>query len=423
LQFSGFRAKVKFSIERARIAYLLTLGYPVHARGEKKSMNFKNRRLRHTAAALTGIVATTVMLCAGVLPASAASTPVTEITIGSSLTQVCQLQPAPDGSLWFVESQTRRLGRLDLKTGVIQKFDLPPVTVTPVLPAGIQLPGAVPIGPCDATIPGDGNLWFTDQYNNAVGYISLTPPYAMKEIALPTPDSVPMSLATGANGDIYVTQTGSNQIAEVNVSTHAVTEYNVPTPLSGIIGGIAGQDGAQWFDELTAGKLLRFDYATKQMTEYPIPTPGALPFIIRSYSGQIWFTESGADAIGHYDPTTGTFTSVTLPTPASVPIGLTQGVDGNLYTDESVGNKFAEIDPATSTVVGEYAIPTAASVPIEIKTGPDGAIWSPEFAAGKIARLWLPQFGTDPGVPQDGGSVTGATTYAQDSQRLLGLGP
>lgn len=386
-------------------------------------MYFTSKRGWRVRAGLAAVLV--AVGCGAAAPTASAGTapPVTEVTIGSDLTQVCNVTAAPDGSLWFIEAGTRRLGRLDLRTGVIRKFDLPPTTVTPALPAGINLPGALPIDPCDMAIPGDGNLYFNDQYNNAIGYISLTAPQTVHEIPLPTPASVPMSLAVGADGNIYVTQTASNQIAEINVATKAVTEYNVPTPVSGIIGGIAGQDGAQWFVEIAADKLLRLDYATKHMTEYQVPTPAALPFVIRSYGGQIWFSESGANAIGHYDPTTGRFTQVTLPTPASVPIGLTRGVDGNLYTDESIGNKFAEIDPNTDTVLGEWKVPTPLVWNDEIKTGPDGAIWSPEYLAGKLARLWLPGFGTDPGVPQDGGSVTGATSLTQDTLRTAGVGP
>ncbi|MEX5635359.1 hypothetical protein [Parafrankia sp. FMc2] len=346
----------------------------------------------------------------------------TEITVASPISQPCNVETAPDGSLWYVEMATRRLGRIDLVTGHIQKFDLPPATIIPVLNLPVPLPGVFPIGPCDMAVGSDGNLWFNDPERNTIGYISMTAPYGIHEITLPTLASVPMSLATGADGNIYVTQTASNQIAKIDIQTHVVTEYNVPTPLSGIIGGTAGQDGAHWFVEIIGNKLLRFDYATQEITEYNVPTPAALPFVIRSYDGQIWFSESGANAIAHFDPTTETFTEAVIPTPASVPIGVTRGVDGYIYTDESVGNKFARIDPATMTVVGEYPLLTPATWNDEIKTGSDGALYSPEFTAGKIARLWLPSFGTDPGFPQNGGTVTGATNLFQDTLAILRLG-
>jgi virginiamycin B lyase len=375
--------------------------------------------VRRTAASAAIAVVGATAAFMGQPSAASASAPVTEITVSSPLAQPCNVQAAPDGSQWFIEHGARRLGRIDLHTGVIVTVDLPNVTVVPHLPVAVQLPGAFPIGPCDMTVPGDGNLWFNDQYNNAVGYLSLRPPYVVHEIVLPTPYSVPMSMATGADGNIYVTQTASNQIAEINPQTHAVSEISVPTPVSGIIGGVAGQDGAHWFVEIAANKLLRLDYRTHAIREYTVPVPAALPFVVRSYGGQIWFTESGADAIGHFDPATGRFSAVSLPTPASVPIGVTRGVDGFLYTDESVGNKIARIDPVAMKVVAEYPVPTPGAFPDEMKTGPDGAIWAPEFLAGKLVRLWLPAFGTDPGVPP----VSGATTLAQDAARLLGVGP
>lgn len=344
-----------------------------------------------------------------------------EVTVASPLAQPCNVESAPDGSLWFIEHATRRLGRINVDTGAIRKFNLPPTLIVPVLGSDITLPGVFPIGPCDMTIPGDGNLWYNDQYRNTIGYISLSPPYTMHEVSLLTPASVPMSLNTGADGNIYVTETASNKIAKIDVDTHAVTEFDVPTPESGIIGGTPGQDGAHWFVEIAGNKILRFDYATHAMREYTVPTPGALPFVIRSYDGQIYFTESGANAVGHLDPSTGTFTEATMPTPASLPIGVTKGKDGFLYTDEAVGNKIARIDPSTMTVVAEYPLPTPVTFVDEIKMGPDGAIWAPEFLTGKIARLWLPSFGKDPGFPRNGGSVTGATNLLSDTLRLAHL--
>ena len=64
-----------------------------------------------------------------------------------------------------------------------------------------------------------------------------------------------------------------------------------------------------------------------------------------------------------------------------------------LYTDESAGAKIARIDPRSMTTVAEYPL-SAGSYPDETK-----AIWVPELLSGRLARLWLPAWGRDPGYP------------------------
>jgi virginiamycin B lyase len=366
---------------------------------------------------LIGVAAAVVALA---LPAGAqAGYTLQEIQVSSPVGQPCNLEPAPDGSLWYIQHGDSKLGRIDLKTGNIQKFSLPRKVTVPFLGGVTPYPSPFALGPCDLTFARDGNLWFNHQAANSVGYIEPTPPYRIREISLPSAGSVPMSLASGADGMIYVTATGADKIVQIDPATERIREFATPAPGSGIIGGTAGRDGAHWFVEMVANKVLRFDYATHEMKEFKIPTPGALPFVIRHYDDGLWFTEFGGNAIGHLDPTSGKFTEIKLPTPASFPVGVTLGRDGDIYTDEGIGDNIARIDRTTKTVVREYPLKTKKAFTDEIKQGPDGAIWASVFFAGKLVRLWDDDFGQDPGFPQDGGSVSGATNVVDDVVGLL----
>jgi virginiamycin B lyase len=357
--------------------------------------------------AIIAVIAASLSICAVITGSASADTgqgySLTEHTVSSFEAEPCNVQGTSSQYLWEIDQEGRALGRIDLKTGNILKIQMPPVNtllgINLHLPS-LTLPGAASAGPCDMALGGDGNLWVNDQYNNAIGWINPAAPDSVHELSLPTPAALPMSLATGADGNIYVTETTANKVAEINVTTHQITEFPVPTPASALIGGIAGQDGRHWFVEMAANKLLAMDYATHAMHEYPIPTLAAAPFVVRSYGGIIYFSEFGANAVGRFDPVTGKFSSALITTPASEPIGLAQGVDGYLYTDESVGNKIARIDPTTMTTVDEYPVPSTAAFPDECKLGPDGAIWVPELLNGKLARLWLDSWGPDPGFPQ-----------------------
>jgi len=312
---------------------------------------------------------------------------------------------APDHGtvLWFAEANANRLGRLDLKSGKVTKIDLPKVTPPGYVGRSMTFVDQDDStqGVCDLLVH-DGTLWFNYQAANSIGYMETKPPYTIKLLEMPTPKSLPMAFQLGADGNLYVELTAVDKIAKVDPKTHKITEYAVPEKGSGIVGGAGSKkDNAHWFILMNTGKLLRFDYATAKMELFPIPTPKAAPFVIRSYDDGLWFTMFGASAIGHFDPATKTFSTIAMPVPNSAPIGIVMGKDGYLYSDLAAADKIVRIDRSTRTVVGEYPYPTQKSFADEIKQGPDGAIWSPEMMSGKIARLWLPSFGKDPGFPQE----------------------
>ena len=73
-------------------------------------------------------------------------------------------------------------------------------------------------------------------------------------IAAPTPseNSVPNSIVTGSDGNLWFTEFNGNKIGMINPTTHAITEFTPPAAKSNYagLGGIAaGPDGNLWFTE------------------------------------------------------------------------------------------------------------------------------------------------------------------------------
>lgn len=332
-----------------------------------------------------------------------------EIQLGEKGDGVCNVHTidhvtAPDKgtALWFIEAAAKRIGRIDLATGQVQKFDMPKVTPVGYTTDSLEsLPGNDSVhGPCDLLTTADGTLWFNYQAANAIGYMETKPPYRMKLLTIPTPRSLPMAMQLGADGNIYVELTAVDRIARISPVTKAIKEFPLKGTGHAVIGGTASKaDGAHWFITMKTNKLIRFDYKTGAMEEFPIPTPHAAPFVVRRYDDGVWFSMYGANAIGHFDPASRQFTEIPLPTPNSAPVGIVMGQDGDLYSDLGGVDKIARIDRKGRTIVAEYPIPTKKTWPDEIKQGPDGAIWVPEYFSGKIARLWLSSFGEDQGFP------------------------
>lgn len=332
-----------------------------------------------------------------------------EIRTGAKEDVICNFHPidhiaTPDNGtdLWFVESKTMRLGRIDLRTGAITKFDLPPVTPVDYTNDSLDaLPGDDRRhGPCELVLDGDGKLWFNYQAANSIGYILTKEPHTIKLVKMPVEKSLPMAMQMGGDGKIYVQLTAVDKFLSIDPKTEKIEVFSLPEKHAGIIGGAADRSGkAHWFILMNSNKLVRFDYKTKKMDFVQIPNAKAAPFVIRSYDDGLWFTMFGASALGHYDPTTKEFTEVPFSTPDSQPVGVVIGKDGFLYSDLANADKIARIDRSTRSVVAEYPMITPKTWPDEIKQGPDGAIWVPQYLGGKATRLWLDSFGKDPGFP------------------------
>ncbi len=347
-------------------------------------------------------------------PAHAAAKDITvdEIPLGVRADGVCNVHttdPALDPEhgkdkvLWFIEAGAKRIGRIDLVTGEVTRFDMPKVTPVGYTTDSLDsLPGNDSVhGPCDLIVTKDGTLWFNYQAANAIGTMETKAPYTIKLLDIPTPKSLPMAMQLGADGNIYVELTAVDKIARINPVTRQIDEFALPGTGNSPIGGTgSAKDGAHWIINMRSNQLVRFDYKTQAMETYAIPTANAQPFVIRAYDDGLWFTMYGANAIGHFDTVTKTFTEIPVPTPNSAPVGIIMGPDGDLYSDLGGTDKIARIDRKTRRIVAEYPLPTKKVWPDEIKQGPDGAIWVPQYFGGTIARLWLSSFGKDPGYPQ-----------------------
>jgi hypothetical protein len=94
----------------------------------------------------------------------------------------------PDGNMWFTSGQNS--GTPTPPSGVNNIFQVTPsgqFTAFPGVPGGS--PNFITAGP-------DGNIWFTDYNNNAIGRLVLSSG-AVTEFPTPTTNSLPWNIATG----------------------------------------------------------------------------------------------------------------------------------------------------------------------------------------------------------------------------------
>src|SRR6266446_3734809 len=189
------------------------------------------------------------------------------------------------------------------------------------------------------------SLWFTEQSLNKVGRIDLTGvPVPGFPITLTTPNAMPYGVTVGPDGNVWVPEYGTGNIAVITPSG-TITED--PTPL-------------------------------------PNPNPTGLPKtgpsnITAGPDGKLWFTEYDVNQVASIT-TTGTVNE--FPTSGTNPNAIAAGPDGNIWFTELNGNMIGKITP--SGVLTEYPVPTSTSNPSGITTGPDGNIWFTEWLADKI---------------------------------------
>src|SRR5262249_28215876 len=116
--------------------------------------------------------------------------------------------------------------------------------------------------------------------------------------------------------------------------------------------------------------------------EYSVPTPASHPVgITRGLDGNLWFTEFTASKMRRVTPA-GVITEFALPNANSYPYDITLGPDGNLWFTEDNGNRIGRI--TSSGILTEFPVPTPLAGPAGICAGPDGNLWFVEEGVNRI---------------------------------------
>ncbi len=277
-----------------------------------------------------------------------------------------------DHNLWFTELRTSKIGQLNTQAKISE-------SVTPTDKAG-------PLGIASGSGPAL-NLWFTEMTAGKVGQITTNgPPYL--EYTLPNSAAHPVGIALGSDGDMWVTDPGSDSIWRLEQLPRKpfvkFARFRL-SPNAMPMGITNGPDGALWFTEPGINAIGRLPISGSPLSEYPVHTKNAYPFAIApANDNMLWFTEQKALQIGSI-ATTGSVTEYPL-TGAQKPYDLIQGVDGNFYFTDETANKIGEFF-AKSHRVTYFRIPTANSEPTAMTLGPDEQIYFIETAGNKIGQF------------------------------------
>ena len=95
-----------------------------------------------------------------------------------------------------------------------------------------------------------------------IGVLTLAAPSALalsgkiREYQVPTANSYPEGITTGPDGNLWFTESNTNNIGRISPSgKHKLAEYPIPTAKSLPVGIATGPDGNLWFTEFNANNI------------------------------------------------------------------------------------------------------------------------------------------------------------------------
>ena len=217
--------------------------------------------------------------------------------------------------------------------------------------------------------------------------------FTIQEFPTTTPNSVPTSIALGADGNMWFTERMVGKIGRITPSG-SITEYSVGISGSAPETITAGPDGNLWFTDGGTNAIGRIT-TSGVVTEFPVLTPSADPTgIATGTGGKLWFTEYQANQVGSIT-TSGVVKEYPLPGANGFPSGITAGPDGNMWFT-SVGN----IDRITPKgAIKEFPTGISGSEPDNITAASDGDLWFTDFGTFAIGRMTTSGVATEFAVP------------------------
>ncbi len=196
-------------------------------------------------------------------------------------------------------------------------------------PAG---PDDAASNPQQITAGPDGNMWFTETNTGNIGRVNLKDgqnPHTITEFAS-GPGTAPRGIVAGPDGKIWFTQTGPappERIGHIDIDGGNYQQTDKSSGTTGDPEGIAvGPDGGLWFTLFNGSQIGRASTTSTALTQFVMGiTPLAGPrFIAMGADGNMWFTEEQSNKIGRVTvdkpvTTTPTTTTTTPPPPPPPP--------------------------------------------------------------------------------------------------------
>lgn len=268
--------------------------------------------------------------------------------------------PAPDGAVWYTAQAQGAVGRLDPRSGRIDRISLGDgsaphgVIVGPDRAAWITDGGQNAIVRVDPNtlavtrfpLPKDrpnanlntavfdkqGHLWFTGQSGV---YGELDPKRASMRVFDAPRGRGPYGICVTPDGSLYFASLAGSYLGRIDPGSGAAQVIDPPTPDQGARRVWSDSKGRVWVSEWNAGKVGVFDPATRRWREWRLPgdAPHAYAIFVDDQD-IVWLSEWSANALVRFDPRTARFDVFALPRPHAN-VRQMMGRPGEVWLSES----------------------------------------------------------------------------------------
>jgi virginiamycin B lyase len=295
-----------------------------------------------------------------------------------------------DDNVWFASTRQGNIVKFNPRIQEFREFQIPQ---WPPREAGL---GASQVW--SLKFDQEGNLWFTDEKQNAIWrFFPLTERF--EKYVIPSVGNnnnnnnsttiYPIDIGFDLEGNVYIVGIRSKDLWTANKSAlrDGTSEgfSNIPMPTQGFssidpdlvtVGSleIDNDNKDVWISLLAfnqMGQLLRFDIETKKFNIFELPDEIKSPVgFVLDKAGNVWVTDQGTSIFFKLDPATKKITqySTSVLSPRvnggkqlnnsyTLPYWLVSDSNGSIWFNEHIGNKIARFDPESETLV-EYWIPT-----------------------------------------------------------------
>jgi len=270
-----------------------------------------------------------------------------------------------DGNVWTADrGQPNAIVKLDPRTAKFEHFRLPERGI----PHGI-------------TVDSKGIVWWGETVGFKFGRLD---PKTGKMDRYPI-DPTGYLKGRGhdpivdADDNVWLTVIRGNKLAKFDQKTQKISLYEPPSPNSFPYGADKDKSGNIWMSQFTQCRMAKFDPKEEVFTEYPALTAYEDQFcLIRRGSvdkeGIVWYGVFSHARIGKIDPADGKTVEYKVPVAFSEPYDIWPDNDNNMWiADGAMGGAIIKFEPKTEKFTFYPTVQRGDLPKIEITR--EGAIW------------------------------------------------
>ena len=254
----------------------------------------------------------------------------------------------------------------------------------------------------------NGDLWFTDQINNAIWrYKKSEQIFEMYKI--PTNGSYPSQVAFDSSGRVWFSEIFGKKLGVIdpakteNNTSSGITEYELKGIEFETMGPVtvSKDNRSVWFTAVTfpeGGNIVKFDMNTLAFQVLELDEGAGVPVgIAEDNYGRLWINDHATNLFFMFDPLNREMVkySTSLPTSRNNTTTLPYWnvfYNGKIWFNEHEGNAIVYFDVDNLTLI-EFEIPSRSSLwgntsnALKFSVDREGSIWFTEWTENKLGFL------------------------------------